>query len=200
MDRMAAAPAATFHTAGLYVLDCWSGGWQWTRDGERVAWINLRAEMDRVRKAYREVPASDFGRPLPVFQRQVGDSTERANFANRLCGCTLRTAHWCPLSTAQLTRAHEGVLAKRASSKSSVDDYVGADNPVRFIDAFVDQLNLAAAGIHRRCAEGDGPSRLRAGRSLKTLHLRLFEPGPMEPAAGSVLAAADVPDACGLVG
>jgi transposase len=24
----------------------------------------------------------------------------------------------------------------------SVDDYVGADNPVRFIDAFVDQLDL----------------------------------------------------------
>ena len=26
----------------------------------------------------------------------------------------------------------------------AVDDYVGADNPVRFIDAFVDQLDLAA--------------------------------------------------------
>ena len=29
----------------------------------------------------------------------------------------------------------------------SVDDYVGADNPVRFIDAFVDKLDLAAAGF-----------------------------------------------------
>ena len=29
----------------------------------------------------------------------------------------------------------------------SVDDYVGADNPVRFIDAFVDRLDLAAAGF-----------------------------------------------------
>ena len=28
----------------------------------------------------------------------------------------------------------------------AVDDYVGADNPVRFIDAFVDGLDLAAAG------------------------------------------------------
>ncbi len=28
-----------------------------------------------------------------------------------------------------------------------VDDYVGTDNPVRFIDAFVDRLNLAAAGF-----------------------------------------------------
>jgi len=31
----------------------WSGVWQWTRDGERVAWINLRAEMDRVHLSYR---------------------------------------------------------------------------------------------------------------------------------------------------
>ena len=29
----------------------------------------------------------------------------------------------------------------------AVDDYVGTDNPVRFIDAFVDRLNLAAAGF-----------------------------------------------------
>jgi hypothetical protein len=35
----------------------------------------------------------------------------------------------------------------------TVDDYVGADNPVRFIDAFVDQLDLARrdlAALHRR--------------------------------------------------
>jgi hypothetical protein len=31
-----------------------------------------------------------------------------------------------------------------------VDDYVGPDNPVRFIDAFVDGLDLAA-GILCRC-------------------------------------------------
>jgi transposase len=29
----------------------------------------------------------------------------------------------------------------------SLDDYVGSDNPVRFIDAFVDGLDLAAAGF-----------------------------------------------------
>ena len=28
-----------------------------------------------------------------------------------------------------------------------VDDYVGADNPVRFIDAFVDGLDLATASF-----------------------------------------------------
>ncbi len=31
----------------------------------------------------------------------------------------------------------------------AVDDYVGAENPVRFIDAFVDGLDLAAAGFER---------------------------------------------------
>ena len=29
----------------------------------------------------------------------------------------------------------------------AVDDYVGSDNPVRFIDAFVDGLDLAVAGF-----------------------------------------------------
>jgi hypothetical protein len=31
----------------------------------------------------------------------------------------------------------------------SVDDYVGADNPVRFSDAFVDGLDLATSGFIR---------------------------------------------------
>jgi hypothetical protein len=31
----------------------WSGGWQWTRDGETVAPINLRAETDRLHLSYR---------------------------------------------------------------------------------------------------------------------------------------------------
>jgi hypothetical protein len=31
----------------------WIGGWQWTRDGETVASINLRAEEDRLRLTYR---------------------------------------------------------------------------------------------------------------------------------------------------
>src|SRR3954470_12827486 len=31
----------------------WVGGWQWTQDGERVAWIGLRAEADRLHVSYR---------------------------------------------------------------------------------------------------------------------------------------------------
>jgi hypothetical protein len=38
----------------------------------------------------------------------------------------------------------------------AVDDYVGADNPVRFIDAFVDELDLAAAGFVRAGAKATG--------------------------------------------
>jgi hypothetical protein len=31
----------------------WAGIWQWTRDGERVAWIELRAELGRLHLTYR---------------------------------------------------------------------------------------------------------------------------------------------------
>ena len=38
----------------------------------------------------------------------------------------------------------------------AVDDYVGVDNPVRFIDAFADELDLAAAGFVRAEAKATG--------------------------------------------
>jgi len=38
----------------------------------------------------------------------------------------------------------------------SVDDYVGPDNPVRFIDAFVARLDLAAAGFVGAAAKATG--------------------------------------------
>src|SRR5450759_1622935 len=38
----------------------------------------------------------------------------------------------------------------------AVDDYVGADDPVRFIDAFVDGLDLSAAGFCRVSAKTTG--------------------------------------------
>jgi transposase len=38
----------------------------------------------------------------------------------------------------------------------SLDDYVGADSPVRFIEAFVDGLDLAAAGFARVQAKPTG--------------------------------------------
>jgi hypothetical protein len=38
----------------------------------------------------------------------------------------------------------------------AVDDYVDADNPVRFIDAFVDGLDLAVAGFSRVAPKATG--------------------------------------------
>ena len=64
----------------------------------------------------------------------------------------------------------------------SLDDYVGAENPVRFIEAFVDGLDLAAAGFAGD-GKGDRPPRLRARRSAEALHLRLPEPRSVEPSA-----------------
>ena len=40
------------HKAGCLRAGWW-GGWQWTRDGEKVASINLRAEADRLHLSYR---------------------------------------------------------------------------------------------------------------------------------------------------
>jgi transposase len=39
--------------------------------------------------------------------------------------------------------------SQRLLLPEAVDDYVGVDNPVRFIDAFVDGLDLAVAGFRR---------------------------------------------------
>lgn len=38
----------------------------------------------------------------------------------------------------------------------AVDDYVGPDNPVRFIEAFVDGLDLTAADFERVAAKETG--------------------------------------------
>jgi transposase len=49
----------------------------------------------------------------------------------------------------------------------AVDDYVGADNPVRFIDAFVDRLDLVAAGFARVVPEVTGRPGYAPGDLLK---------------------------------
>ncbi len=38
----------------------------------------------------------------------------------------------------------------------SLDEYIAADNPVRFIDALVDQLDLGALGFQRVVAAVEG--------------------------------------------
>ena len=49
----------------------------------------------------------------------------------------------------------------------AVDDYVGPDNPVRFIDAFVDGLDLEAAGFRRVHPKGTGRPGYDPGDLLK---------------------------------
>ena len=49
----------------------------------------------------------------------------------------------------------------------AVDDYVGADNPVRFIDAFVDGLDLAGAGFRRVEPKATGRPGYAPGDLLK---------------------------------
>src|SRR6202045_837494 len=50
---------------------------------------------------------------------------------------------------------------------NSVDDYIGADNPVRFIEAFVEQLDLRGAGFCRVEANETGRPGYAPGDLLK---------------------------------
>src|SRR5271156_4572616 len=49
----------------------------------------------------------------------------------------------------------------------AVDDYVGSDNPVRFIDAFVDGLDLVKAGFERVQPKATGRPGYAPGYLLK---------------------------------
>jgi len=49
----------------------------------------------------------------------------------------------------------------------AIDDYVVADNPVRFIDAFVNGLDLAAAGFKRVTPKVTGRPGYAPGDLLK---------------------------------
>ena len=59
---------------------------------------------------------------------------------------------------------------------NSVDDYIGPDNPVRFVDAFVEQLDLQGIGFWRVKPKETGRPGYHPWRFAEALHLRLFEP------------------------
>ena len=62
-----------------------------------------------------------------------------------------------------------------------LDDYVRAHNPVRFLDAFVAQLDLGTLGFQRAVPAETG--RLRSGGPAAALPLWLPPPDPLQPAA-----------------
>ena len=64
----------------------------------------------------------------------------------------------------------------------AIDDYVGPDNAVRFIDAFVDGLDLAAAGFARVAPEKTSRPGYAPGDLLK-LYMEASEPGSFQPAS-----------------
>ena len=68
----------------------------------------------------------------------------------------------------------------------ALEDYIAPENPVRFIDAFVSQLDLQAAGF-ARAQLPSRPTALRSGRSAAALSLRLPQPGAIQswPGTGS---------------
>jgi hypothetical protein len=53
--------ANRLHKAGC-LRPGWCGSWQWTREGEKVAWIDLRAGADRLHLTYRVRIAGSCGR------------------------------------------------------------------------------------------------------------------------------------------
>ena len=67
----------------------------------------------------------------------------------------------------------------------TVEDYITADNPVRFIDAFVASLELAALGFMRAQPGRDGAAGLRSGRPVAALSLWLSESGALVADAGA---------------
>ena len=64
-----------------------------------------------------------------------------------------------------------------------LDEWIEESNSVRVIDCFVDSLDLADLGFERRRACSDGPACLPPLGSSEALHLRLSQPGAVEPPA-----------------
>jgi hypothetical protein len=65
-----------------------------------------------------------------------------------------------------------------------LEDFIAEDNPVRIVDAFVDELELASLGF-----DGATPAItatvLPSGRSAQNLHLRLPQSRAIKPTPGA---------------
>jgi transposase len=65
----------------------------------------------------------------------------------------------------------------------SLNDYVGPENSVRFIKAFVDGLDMIAAGFGRATPKVTGRPGYAPNRPSEALHLRLSESHSIQPSA-----------------
>src|SRR5215475_13936517 len=67
-----------------------------------------------------------------------------------------------------------------------LDDWIDESNPVRAVDVFVDALELRDLGFDGVDSAATGrPARVSSFADAQALHLRLSQPGPIEPAAGA---------------
>ena len=62
-------------------------------------------------------------------------------------------------------------------------DWISEDNPVRVIDVFVDELDLAGLGFNGVEPEVTGGPSYHPSVPAEALHLRLSQSGPVEPPA-----------------
>jgi hypothetical protein len=66
-----------------------------------------------------------------------------------------------------------------------LDDYIAEDNPVRAVDAFVEELDLRELGFEGAEPADTWATVVSPGGAVKDLHLWVFEPHRVEPAAGT---------------
>ena len=66
-----------------------------------------------------------------------------------------------------------------------LEDYVGEENPVRVIEVFIEELDLAALGFSGMTPAAMGRPAYHPSTLLKIYPLRLPQPSPVEPAAGT---------------
>ena len=66
-----------------------------------------------------------------------------------------------------------------------LDDYIAEDNPVRVVDAFVEELDLQALGFEGVEPAATGRPVVPPGGAAEDLHLRLPQPHPVQPPPGA---------------
>ena len=66
-----------------------------------------------------------------------------------------------------------------------LDDWIDEDNPVRVVDVFVDELDLATLGFDGAEPAATGRPAYHPCDAAEDLHLRLPEPHPVQPPAGA---------------